>query len=141
MLPPPYPMMAGKGAVPEDGYVMETEKEMDFPPSETLIVNVFPERDPVTDDGLGGLSPNSFSWSCWLISERRQFHALFVVTLVPETNVNGSGSLGVVADVGLLNAGHVVGGFDVVGVLEVEVPLETGTEEEEGGGTEVTGGV
>ena len=61
MLPPPYAMMAGKGPLP-DGYVIAQVKEIDFPLSETLTVSVFPEIDPVTDDGFGGLTPSSFVW-------------------------------------------------------------------------------
>jgi len=42
---------------------MDTEKEIDLPASETLIVNDEPDKEPVTEDGLGGLVPSSFSWN------------------------------------------------------------------------------
>ena len=67
-LPPSKAMMAGYGAVPEVGYLMATEKEMDLPPSETLMVRVLPEKEPVTDEGFGGRVPSSILWKSWLIS-------------------------------------------------------------------------
>jgi len=36
-----------------------TEKEIDFPESAQLIVKVLPEREAVTEEGLGGIVPSS----------------------------------------------------------------------------------
>ena len=47
---------------------METEKEIDLPPSETLMVKVLPEKEAVTDEGFGGRVPSSMRWKSWLIS-------------------------------------------------------------------------
>ena len=51
--------MAGNGAVPDEGYWIETEKEIDFPPSLALIVRLLEAKDVVTLDGLGGRVPSS----------------------------------------------------------------------------------
>lgn len=100
---------------------------MDLPPSETLMVKVFPDREPVTDEGFGGLIPSSFLWRSSLISARRHSQSALVVTLEPLTFVNGSGSFGVVPEVGfVVSEGQVVLGLDVVGVLAVVDPLDTG---------------
>lgn len=59
MLKPPMAMIAGKGAVPDAGVEMVTVKEMDLPWSETLMVRVLPENEPVTLCGLLGKVPSS----------------------------------------------------------------------------------
>lgn len=84
--------MAGNGAVPEDGRLMDTEKLMDLPASDTLIVSVFPEKEAVTEDGLGGRVPVSYRWNSWLSSCWRQVQSALVVTREPFRNLNGSGS-------------------------------------------------
>jgi hypothetical protein len=59
MLDPPKAMIAGKGADPEVGYLIDTEKEMEFPPFETEILSEFEENVALTEDGLGGRTPSS----------------------------------------------------------------------------------
>lgn len=104
--------------------MMVAVKEIDLPLSETFTVKVLPEMDPVTEEGLGGFVPSSFTWSSWLISARRHSQSALVVTLVPETLVNGSGSFGVVADVGfVVSEEQVVAAVETVGVPELDVPL------------------
>ena len=39
---------------------METLKEIDFPPSLTLMLREFPEKDAVTEEGFGGSVPSSY---------------------------------------------------------------------------------
>ena len=98
---------------------MDTEKEIDLPASETLIVNEVPDNEAVTEDGLGGLVPSSFCCNNWLISARRHVQSFLVVTFVPDTRVNGSGSFAIATVVGLVvRAEHVVDApEEVVGVL------------------------
>lgn len=43
MLTPPLPMIAGYGAFPEEGKVIDAVNEIDLPPSEQLMVSVPPE--------------------------------------------------------------------------------------------------
>lgn len=82
---------------------------MDLPLSETLMVSVLPEIEPVTEDGLGGFVPSSSSWKRVLISPWRQVQSSFVETLAPETLVNGSGSFGMLDVVGfVVRLEHVV---------------------------------
>ena len=132
MLIPPMAMMAGYGAVPEDGYVIEAVKEIDFPPSLTLMVKVEPEKEPVTEDGFGGRVPSSYFWKSCLISSWRHVHWALVVIREPLRGWNGS--LSVATDGGLMLpgivgqvdgvpppavvvslAGRVAGGLDIVG--------------------------
>jgi hypothetical protein len=47
---------------------MVTENWMDLPPSDTVMLNVLPEKLAVTEDGLGGSVPSSYLWSSWEIS-------------------------------------------------------------------------
>lgn len=92
MLKPPIPMIAGYGAVPPDGALMDAENVMDFPPFETTTVILPPIKVPVTLDGFSGLVPNSYFWKRSLISCLRQGQSDFLVTFVPLAKVNGSGS-------------------------------------------------
>lgn len=59
-LPPSYAMIAGYGAVPEEGYVIVTVKDIDFPDSPQLTVNVVPESDAVRVLGGPGSVPISY---------------------------------------------------------------------------------
>lgn len=86
-------MMAGYGALPPEGAVMVTEKEIDFPWSDTLIVRVFPLHEAVRDCGFPGFVPNSYCCSAAEISAWRHLNCAFVVAFWPLANVNGSGSL------------------------------------------------
>lgn len=119
MLIPPTPMIAGKGPAAVPGYETVAEKEMDFPPSETLTVKVLPDNDPVTDAGLGGRVPSSNCWKSWKISWRRQSHCALVVTLVPSKNVKGSGRKLLVRKVGFDGSvGQPLGAGPAVAVVE-----------------------
>jgi hypothetical protein len=123
-------MRAGKGAVPEVGYEMVTEKEMEFPWSETLMFRVVPDKDAVTVWGLGGFVPSSFVWNNWLISAWRHVKSLLVVTFAPETFVNGSLSLGTTGVGLVVRAEHV----PVCTVPDVEVVIAVVVPELEVGG-------
>ena len=70
---------------------MVTEKEIEDPPSEQVIVNSLPEREAVTSDGAGGLVPSSNCWARELISCWRQVQSLRLETGVPSALVKGSG--------------------------------------------------
>ncbi|KAK6360756.1 hypothetical protein TWF730_006881 [Orbilia blumenaviensis] len=85
--------LAGYGALPPDGAVIVTEKEIDFPWSDTFIVRVFPLHEAVRDCGFPGLVPNSYCCIAAEISAWRHLNWALVVTFWPLTNVNGSGSL------------------------------------------------
>lgn len=89
---PPIPMMAGKGAVPVDGYVMVGAKEIDFPPSVTVMVRVVPEKEAVTDCGVPGIVPSSSICRRVLTSALRHAQSAVVTTFEPPAKVNGSGS-------------------------------------------------
>lgn len=52
--------MAGKGPCPP-GFEMLTLKLMDSSPSDTSMVSVLPEKEPLTELGFGGLGPSSYS--------------------------------------------------------------------------------
>jgi hypothetical protein len=49
--------------VPEDGYVIVTLKDMDFPELEAVMERVLPEKEAVTEEGLGGKAPSSMFWN------------------------------------------------------------------------------
>ncbi len=96
-LPPPRPITAGYGAcAAPEGALMVTEKEMDLPPSEQVMLMVLPDRDAVTV-GLAGLTPSSSCWSCCRISARLHAHSSLVRTRVPSALRKGSGSLAFLA--------------------------------------------
>lgn len=53
---------------------IETEKDMDLPPSEQMMLMVLPDMEAVTV-GLEGFGPSSRSWNCARISSRLQAHS------------------------------------------------------------------
>jgi hypothetical protein len=120
-LPPSKAMIAGYGAVPDEGYVIDAVKDIDFPESPQLIVKVFPEIDAVRVAGLPGKVPSSYRWSKSDISAWRQSHWSFVVTLFPLNVVKRSLSLESVFKV--IELGRAVQVAPPPGV-EVEVPDE-----------------
>jgi len=69
---------------------MVTEKEMDLPFSEAVMLRVLPEKLAVTDDGLGGSVPSSYFCKSWLISACRHAQSFLVDTLPPPWKVKGS---------------------------------------------------
>jgi hypothetical protein len=95
-------MIAGKGPVPL-GFLIDTEKETDLPPSVDVIESNVPEKEAVTDDGFLGKSPSSCACRAALTSLFLQSNWALVVTAVPSKNSNGFGNLA------LLSAGIVDG--------------------------------
>jgi hypothetical protein len=71
---------------------MDTEKDMLFPLSLTVMASVLPERLAVTDSGGGGYSPSSYFWMSWLRKFLWQVHSSFVVIRDPSACRKGSGS-------------------------------------------------
>ena len=72
------------------------------------MVNVLPDRDPVTLDGFGGSVPSSYCCMSLLISSCRHFHWAFEVTAAPFANWNGLGRPVTVAPRLRTTAGHEV---------------------------------
>jgi len=85
------------------GFLIETEKEIDFPPSVAVMEREFPEKVALKPLGLGGRVPSSWAWRAALISFWRHAQSSFVVTLFPLKKTKGLGSLG------LDTVGNVVG--------------------------------
>jgi hypothetical protein len=113
-------MMAGNGPEP-DGLLIVTEKEIDLPLSETVMLRVLPEYDAVTLDGLGGRVPSSYLCIKALISLCLQVQSALLVTFCPPAKVKGSGRVEIetLTLPGML--GHEVGDVDIVLVLEAVV--------------------
>jgi hypothetical protein len=88
----PYAIMAGKGPVPL-GFLMETEKETDLPPSVEVMESEDPEKVAVTLDGFLGKSPSSCAWIAALTSLFLQAKSALVVTALPSKNLKGFGNL------------------------------------------------
>ena len=84
--------MAGKGPLPL-GFLIETEKETDLPPSLEVIESEDPEKLAVTVEGFLGKSPSS--WACMAALTSLFLHAKssLVSTALPSKNLNGFGNL------------------------------------------------
>jgi hypothetical protein len=101
------------------GYDIDTEKEIDFPPSMHVMVNVLDEKDAIADAGLDGITPSSYCWNKWLISSRRHIHSLLVVIREPPKDVNGSGSFELVGKGGLGGSVEHVPVLGCVDIVEI----------------------
>jgi hypothetical protein len=55
----PYAIRPGYGPLPPDGVDIDTENDIDFPPSEACTVKLLPENVPVTVPGFPGFVPSS----------------------------------------------------------------------------------
>lgn len=98
--------MAGNGPFPL-GFLMETEKETDFPASVEVIESEEPEKLAVTVEGFLGKSPSS--WACRAALTSLFLHAKssLVVTDLPSKNLKGLGSLEFVVDGNVVGTLHV----------------------------------
>ncbi|KAL1845375.1 hypothetical protein VTK73DRAFT_601 [Phialemonium thermophilum] len=130
-------MMAGKGAWPDEGLRMVTEKEMDRPWSDTVMDRVLPEKEAVRLEGLPGREPSSYFCSRALSSAWRQAQSALVATFLPPAKVKGSGSVEVDPLMLPGTAGQLEGLPGLPGpvdVVVVVVVVVTAVGDEEGGG-------
>ena len=90
---PPIAMKAGKGPVPDEGYVICAVNEIEVIPFPALMVSALEAKDAVSVEGAGGLIPSSYCWMSVLSCCCLHAHSARLVTLAPSTKTKGFGSL------------------------------------------------